>query len=445
VYATCLALCVGLAACTKPAASSELEAPEPETSAEANAEAKPSGGKAIKSDRRARMTELEPSEVQLDAGIPHLRFAVSTEDAASRGPTDAPITLVMFSDFECPYCTEAIHIVEELEQQYKGRLRFVYKAFPIDRHPYAMLAALIAYSARDQNKFWPFHDLLYSGRSLDDEVLSELRQGKRLDVRSTPTFFINGRPLIGAQPLSAFRQIIDQELELAETWQAEGVAKGDIYTHATEYGYTHVSYQGAPALDEDSVYPVPLGASPVRGKADAKLTVVAFSDFRCPFCTRGNETVERLKLRYGEDMRVIYKFLPFQGPAASSAALGAWAAGKQGKFWEFHDAMYERGPRFTLEDLELTAMRVGLDVEQWYRDVESEEGKQHIRADLELGKRLSITGTPTYFVNGRPLDGARSEFEFRLLFAEELERAANKLAAGVKAKDLYEVLSGIQN
>jgi protein-disulfide isomerase len=183
----------------------------------------------------------------------------------------------------------------------------------------------------------------------------------------------------------------------------------------------------------------------VRGKADAKLTVVAFSDFRCPFCTRGNETVERIKLRYGEDMRVIYKFLPFQAPAASSAALGAWAAGKQGKFWEFHDAMYERGPRFTLEDLELTAMRVGLDVEQWYRDVESEEGKQHIRADLELGKRLSITGTPTYFVNGRPLDGARSEFEFRLLFAEELERAANKLAAGVKAKDLYEVLSGIQN
>lgn len=476
VYARGLALGLvtlagALFACTTPQASTEPEATKPPV--EVPDEDKVTGGTAVKSDRRARMTSLEPSAVQLEAGIPHLRFSVDTTGAASRGSLDAPVTLVMFSDFECPYCTTAIDIVKELEHEYGERLRFVYKAYPIDRHPYAMLAALIAFSARDQDKFWPFHDLLYSGRSLDDEVLGEyaeragldltrldkeleelrygaklrhdLRQGKRLDVRSTPTFFINGRPLVGAQPIAEFRRIIDQELVLAQNWEDAGVAKQELYTHATELGYTHVTYEGAPGLDEDTVYPVPLGKSPVRGKDDAILTVVAFSDFRCPYCSRGNETVERLKARYGEDMRVVYKFLPFQGPAASSAALGAWAAGNQGKFWEFHDAMYARGPRFTLEDLELTAIRLGIDIEQWYRDVESDEGKMHIRADLVLGKRLQITGTPTYFVNGRPLDGARSEFEFRLLFAEEYERAAKKIAEGVRPDALYEALSGIED
>lgn len=459
-------LCAPLA-CTTPAAAPALSEPEPV------AEPKADGGTAMKSDRRARITELAPSKLQLLNGIPHLRFAVDTADAATRGPADAPVTLVMFSDFECPYCTNAIQIVNRLEKEYEGRLRFVYKAFPIDRHPYAMLGALMGYSALEQNKFWPFHDLLYSGRALDEDVLAEyatraglnlatvdeelenlryganlqrdLRQAKRLDVRSTPTFFINGRPLIGAQPIAEFREIIEQELRLARAWEAQGVAKDQLYAHATEFGYTHVSYEGAPTLNQDTVYPVPIGASPTRGNASARLTVIAFSDFRCPYCTRGNATIEALRARYGDDMRVVYKYLPFQGPAATSAALGAWAAGEQGKFWEFHDAMYTRGARFTLADLEETAAGLGLDVAKWYRDVESDEGKLHIRADIDLAKRLQITGTPTYFVNGRALDGARSEFDFRLLFAEELERADKKLASGVTPDKLYEALAGIED
>lgn len=444
----------------------QSRAPAAETTAPAR-----TGGTATKSDRGARIDTLEPAPVQLDAGIPYLRFAVELDDAASRGPADAPVTLVMFSDFECPFCVEAIDLVAQLEKEYAGKLRFVYKAYPIERHPYAMLAALMGFSAMEQGKFWAFHDLLYSGRHLDEQVLSEyaqrsglnmsaidaeleslrygaqlrrdLRQGKRLSVRSTPTFFINGRPLIGAQPIAAFRHMIDQELALAQGWLDAGIPANQIYEHATALGYTRVTYEGARKLDEDSVYAVPVGSSPARGPETAKLTIIAFSDFRCPYCTRGNETLELLRDRYEGELRIVYKYLPFQGPAATSAALGAWAAGKQGKFWEFHDAMYRRGPRFTLQDLELTAMRIGLDIDQWYADVESDEGKAHIRKDIELAKRLSITGTPTYFVNGRPLDGAHSEFDFRLLISDELERVDQELAKGTPREKLYEALVGL--
>ena len=460
--ALCLALatlsCAGLAGCRTPP---PIETLEDDTNG-------PRDGGAAKLGQG----ELQPAPAQLERGIPHVRFKVSLDEAPTRGPDDAPITLVMFSDFECPFCGKAIELVHELEREYDGKIRFVYKAFPIDRHPYAMLAALIGHSAVAQGKFWAFHDLLYSGRRLDESVIlgyvaqakldadqieaelarleygpelrHDLRQAKRLDVRSTPTFFINGRPLVGAQPKAAFEAVIDEELSLAKAWRKEGIAAADIYDYATELGYTHVEYEGDQGLDEDSVYPVPLAKSPQRGPTDAKLTVVVFSDFRCPYCTRGNATLEQLRADYAGEIRVVYKYLPFQGPLARSAALAAWAAGQQGKFWEFHDLMYARGPRFEEADLELMAMRLELDMERWYQDLENPKAKADIKKDSELAQALGVSGTPTYFINGRPLDGARSDFDFRLLFSEELERAQAKLDAGVAPEQLYSELSGLE-
>ena len=455
-----IAACAVLS-CTQPRpASHEAEAPS------SDAPAREPTGPAVVGEGK-----LEPAPAQLAAGIPHLRFQVEVGDAPRRGPADAPITMVMFSDFECPFCAKALDLVEELEAAYPGQIRFAYKAFPIDRHPYAMLAALVAHSAQDQDKFWAFHDLLFSGQRLDEAVIiryaekaglnldavdadlaslrfgaalrRDLRQGKRLDVRSTPTIFINGRRLVGAQELRAFREVIDEELHLAKGWRKEGVAKKDIYAHATELAYSKIVYEGDDSLDEDNVYPVPLGKSPQRGPKDAPLTVVAFSDFRCPFCARGNATIDTLREDYDGKIRVVHKYLPLQGPLASSAALAVWAAGQQGKFWEFHDALYEKAPRYSVPDLELIAMRLDLDMERWYADLDSDAAKAEIRNDIQLAKALGITGTPTYFINGRPLDGARPDFEFRLLFAEELERADAALAKGIQPGKLYEHLAGI--
>jgi protein-disulfide isomerase len=450
---------LALAACSR----EEAETTEPE----------PTAAKPIPAVITRETRTLEPPAEQLAAGVPHLRFDVELGDAPRRGADDALVTLVMFSDFECPFCRKGLGIVKQLETEYPGQLRFVYKAFPIDRHPNAVSAALVAHSAfaQDEDKFWRFHDLLYSGKPLGPPVIAgyaeqvgldmprvmrevddltygpvlrgDLRQAKRLDVRSTPTFFVNGRPLPGAQDLEVFREMIDQEIALAQKWRSEGVT--DVYEHATHLAYSRIEYEGNNDLDPDSVFPVPIDESPVRGNATAPLTVVVFSDFGCPYCARGHATIERLRERYGDRMRVVYKHLPMQGPAAISAALGAWAAGKQGKFWEFHDQMAERGPRFTTDDLELTAMRLELDLEQWWADLKGPEAEAAITADVKLGSALGVDGTPTYFVNGRPLGGARPELEFRLLFSEELIRAQEALDGGASPEGLYAELAGLES
>lgn len=170
------------------------------------------------------------------------RLEVSADDDPALGPPDAPVTLIEFSDFQCPYCTKFHQeTFRPLMQAYEGRLRFVYRDFPV-LGPESVTAAMAASCAGEQGRYWEFHDRLFSGtyelgrmayrryaeelglnseallNCLDserfrEEVLADARDAAALGVNGTPTFFINGRPLVGAQPLSSFARLIDQELE----------------------------------------------------------------------------------------------------------------------------------------------------------------------------------------------------------------------------------------
>ena len=447
--------------------------------------AKPDAPKAAKADRPplpACLTDvmgmgpdLDVSAKQAETGVACLRFNVELADAPSRGPADAPITLVMFSDFECPYCQRGYELVKEIEKAYPGKIRFIYKAFPIDRHPNAMMAALMAHSAQKQGKFWPFHDLLFSQQGLEPDVLlsyaemvglnldqtqrelaeltyapavrRDLRQAKRLDVSATPTFFLNGRLLRGAQPGRVFQAVIDEELRFVEQWtEDDGVAPVDVYEHATRFAYTEVVYENERRdLDEDSVYPVPLGDSPAKGPATAPVTVVVFGDFQCPFCARGFETVSELEKLYEGKIRIVYKHFPLpMHSLAIPAARMSIAATRQGKFWPFHDAVYARRAKFDAAELRTAAKEAGLDLKQLDADMAAGDLDAQLKADVELASRLGVTGTPTFFVNGRPLGGARPLLDFRLIVAEELERAQKRLDAGVPPAKLYEDLAGIE-
>ncbi len=168
------------------------------------------------------------------------RFEISTDDDPSLGPEDAPITIVEFSDFRCPYCS-IFHkeTFDDLMAEYPGQIHFVYRDFPVVG---GFEAALAAECADEQGAFWEFHNLLFSGEypNLDrdafaayaekldldvegllacvdeerysDEVEADARYASGLGITGTPTFFINGIPMVGAQPLEAFIQIIEYEL-----------------------------------------------------------------------------------------------------------------------------------------------------------------------------------------------------------------------------------------
>lgn len=170
------------------------------------------------------------------------RYDIPSEGYPSIGPADAPIVIVEFSDFQCPFCKQWHQSVyAPLLAAYPGQIRVVYRHLPLTSiHPDAQAAAEAAMCANDQNKFWEFHDKLFGGEALGAGVYAEYASALGLDlqkfetcvnartyqravqadsdfalnlgINSTPTFFVNGLAIVGAQPLSVFQQVIDKEL-----------------------------------------------------------------------------------------------------------------------------------------------------------------------------------------------------------------------------------------
>ncbi|MCQ3953895.1 MAG: hypothetical protein DPW15_11575 [Chloroflexi bacterium] len=170
------------------------------------------------------------------------RYDIPTEGYPSHGPDDAPIVIVEFSDFQCPFCRR-FHdeTYRALLDAYPGQIRFVYRNLPLTSiHPDAMPSAIASLCANDQNAYWDYHDKLFSSETLtretfiqyatdlsldveeftacldsdkhDEFISQDMEFALNLGVQSTPTFFINGLAVVGAQPLSTFTQIIDKEL-----------------------------------------------------------------------------------------------------------------------------------------------------------------------------------------------------------------------------------------
>lgn len=177
---------------------------------------------------------------------PAKRFAVKTEGFPTRGNVSAPITIVEFSDFHCPYCRAAQPTLSALLAKYPDKVRIIYRQFPLDSlHPEARHAAEASWCAGQQNKFWQYHDRLYAnGPDASTEALSRMAaeagldtarfnsclagtdaraavqrdvdEGVRFGVDGTPGFFVNGRMLSGNQPMQTFVTMIDDELKASQ-------------------------------------------------------------------------------------------------------------------------------------------------------------------------------------------------------------------------------------
>jgi len=184
---------------------------------------------------------------------------------------------------------------------------------------------------------------------------------------------------------------------------------------------------GAPAPaqaqrpDPERRYKINVAGSPAKGPANAKVTLVEFSDFQCPFCSRVTPTLEQIEKEYGDQVRVVFKHLPLRmhskAPAAHAAAE---AAHRQGKFWEMHDAIFANQREMAPEKYVTYAEEMGLDIERFKRDIVAADVKQKVDADAKEAEGLGVTGTPGFFINGRFLRGARPFASFKEMIDEEL-------------------------
>ncbi len=161
--------------------------------------------------------------------------------------------------------------------------------------------------------------------------------------------------------------------------------------------------QARPQVDLNKVYDLPIGSSDVRGPRDAKVRITMFSDFQCPYCAKATPVIDEVLKMYPKDVSFVMKQYPLRQihTNADAAARAAIAAGKQGKFWEMHDELYKSQRDLSPEKLKAIAESLKLDVKRWQTDLDSDETKKAVDADLALGQKSEVRGTPTFFVNGK--------------------------------------------
>jgi protein-disulfide isomerase len=404
-------------------------------------------------------------------GADNTVYKVTIDESAVKGPANALVTLVEFSDYQCPFCSRGHNTVSQLEKDYEGKIRVVMKQHPLDFHPHAKPASLAALAAGEQGKYWEMHNKLFANQTaLEDaqiegyakdigldlakwkadmqspkfqaRIASETSQALQLGASGTPAFYINGRKLSGAQPIEKFKEIIDAELTKAQAMVAGGTPADQVYAKIIATGTTApapapAAAPAAPAMPAIRKVDVPAD-SPARGAKYAKVTIVEYSDFQCPFCSRVVPTLKQIEDTYADSVKVVFRNqpLPFHNNAKIAAEAGM-AANEQGKFWPMHDKMFANQQSLDRASLERFAGEIGLDVGKFKASLDSGKFTKRVEEDSAAGMSVGANGTPTFFINGREFVGAQPFESFKNVIDEEIKKADAMVAKGTKLADVY--------
>ncbi|MBI5609576.1 MAG: thioredoxin domain-containing protein [Deltaproteobacteria bacterium] len=413
-----------------------------------------------------------------------------------KGAANGMVTILEVSDFQCPFCSRVGPTIKQIIEAYPNDVKIVWANQPLPFHNNAKPAAIAALAAHKQGKFWEMHDKLFANQQqLSPENyekwakeigldvakfkadLSDAAIAKQIDKEQasanatgaggTPSFFINGKLIQGAQPFEEFKKAIDAALADAKAVSAgkSGLEQiklaatktgGDTGTKVVEYfleGKAPAA-EAAPAKREEAkadegpatpppdsydVWKVPVDPKrdSVKGDNDkALITIVEISDFQCPFCSRGANTLTEVEKAYGDKVRFVFKHhpLPFHKDARPASA-AAIAAGKQGKFWQFHDKAFANQQALTEDNFVAWAKEIGLDMAKFDAVRKDPATDKMISEDMDMAGTVGVRGTPGFFINGRKIVGAQPLPMFKAVIDEELKKAE---AAGKKGQALYD-------
>jgi protein-disulfide isomerase len=374
-----------------------------------------------------------------------------------RGKASAYVTIVEFSDFQCPYCKRVEPTLDQIRKTYGDQVRIVWKDEPLPFHPRAVPAANLARAARAQKGdagFWDVHDRLYGSQpKLDDADLEQVARAAGLDVgkamaqvkaqaykraiendmdlgedvqaSGTPHFFVNGRRLVGAQPFDRFKAIIDEEVKKAEALVRSGIAATAVYDEIMK------TARGAPEPEQKTV--AAAAGAPFRGPANAPVVIQEFGDFQCPFCGRVTSTLDELLKAYPTKVKLVWRDKPLpmhpSAPLAAEAAREAFAQKGNDGFWKMHDKLFKNQQQLDRTDLERYAQEIGLDMVRFGKALDDHRHRAAIDADDKAGTDAGISGTPAFVVGPYFLSGAQPLSKFKKLVERALTSPAPKIAA----------------
>ena len=286
-------------------------------------------------------------------------------------------------------------------------------------------------------------------RRLEQQVYDLKRQkleaviGERLLTREAAKQSLSVQALLDAEVAAKAGNVTDEEVE--SFYQAnkarlkgdEAEARERIRAHfqsqklvARRQAYLQslrsqanvvIRLQAPPVFKAD----VGVGGAPFLGPAAAPVTIVEFSDFQCPFCKQVVPTLTQVLSRYGEKVKLVFRDFPIDSlhPQARKAAEAARCAQDQGKFWDYHDALFANASKLGPEQLKTYAQQVGLDLPSFERCLASGTHAAAVQKSVDEGMRLGVTGTPAFFINGELVSGAQPVESFARVIERELARA----------------------
>jgi protein-disulfide isomerase len=338
-----------------------------------------------------------------------LAFTAQVASAAAPGaPRDEaalpPVEIVVYSDFQCPFCAQFAQAIREL--QAKGiegvKTSVQFKHFPLSIHPNAQLAHQAAMGAKAQGKFWEMHDLLFANpqRVQKDDLLNyakklgldlarfeqdmeseqskqaiarDLAEGAALGVNGTPSYTINGKLYSGTRPFSQLKElIVGDRLRLR-----------------------------ALAEVPDTVLS--------RGPSDAPVVLELFADLQSPVTKPALLVLNDLMKTYPEGVRLQFRNFPLsfhpQGALAHEAAM---TAARDGHFWAFATYVLDHQDSLREQDLIALAGRLGIDTANFERALREHRYAPRVEADVRAGQQRGIRGSPVVLVNGKRIDGVPS-------------------------------------
>jgi protein-disulfide isomerase len=425
-------------------------------------------------DQKKPTTAPTPSRPNVGAEV----YKVAVGNAPTRGGATPKVTIIAFSEFQCPYCGRVKPTMDQIEKTYGKDVQISFKHFPLSFHPNAMPAALAAEAAKDQGKFWEMHDKLFANQTqldrpslekyageigldmgkfkaaLDsnkgkDQIEANMKEGQQFGVRGTPGFFINGRFFRGAQPFDNFKAVIDEEMKKADDKLKSGVSRQGLYAALIKDGLDKAAAPptppppaarpGEPAAG--TAYRAEIGNGPMKGAKDALVTIVQWSDYQCPFCSRVEPTIDQVMKEYAGKVRVVWKDLPLPfHQNAMPAAIAARAAGEQGKFWPMHDKLFANQQALDRASLEKYAQELGLNMARFKAALDTKKHEADIQADVAAGNKIGANGTPAFFINGVSLSGAQPFEAFKSRIDEELKKAEALVAKGTPKAKVYDAI-----
>ncbi|HAN32674.1 MAG TPA: hypothetical protein DCQ06_13850 [Myxococcales bacterium] len=447
----------------------------------------------------APTTPADPAQEQPQTSPPDYKFTHPT-----RGPDAARVTIVEVSDFECPFCGRGRETLDQLKSEFSQDVRTIFINLPLSFHEHALPAAIAAFAAHKQGKFWPFYEQLFmSSKALsaskiktiaqqlqlnmgqfeadiqDDvlkqRVLDDTAIAARLGITATPAYFVNGVQVSGAQPLDKFKAIVAEQLKVADEllrdgvprqklhgrlWRRNNPAKADaVMDWIIRDGRPPQSARPKPPkrpkaktkkpaakpkhpAKDKTIWKVDLtGKEPSQGADRPLLTAVLFTDFQCPYCVRVRPTLKQLEKTYPDRLRLVFKNQPLSfHKKAPMAAEAALCVHQQGLFWQMEQRLFERQSELDPAQLEEHAVAIKADRNRYRRCMKDRATQKMLQADQMAAGLVNVTGTPTLFINGRRISGSQPFSIYVQVIDQELKRAQAALDAGVDRSKLYEHL-----